>query len=41
MGYGSRAIQALNSYYSGEYVSLDENAKMDEVYPDPAEIDEV
>ncbi|TEB27752.1 DUF699-domain-containing protein [Coprinellus micaceus] len=27
MGYGSRSIQALNEYFSGEYVSLDEEMK--------------
>ncbi|KAJ2913890.1 hypothetical protein MD484_g6524, partial [Candolleomyces efflorescens] len=32
MGYGSRAIQALNEYFSGEYVSLDEEAKEEVEY---------
>jgi hypothetical protein len=26
MGYGKRAIQALNSYYSGEYVDVSESS---------------
>lgn len=30
MGYGSRAINSLNAYYSGEYFNLDEpQAEMD------------
>ncbi|KAF9014019.1 GNAT acetyltransferase 2-domain-containing protein [Cyathus striatus] len=38
MGYGSRALQALNSFYSGEYFSLDENILQESEYPNPAEI---
>ncbi|KAF8836172.1 DUF699-domain-containing protein [Paxillus ammoniavirescens] len=35
MGYGSRALKALNSFYSGEYFSLSENALSNEPsYPD-------
>ncbi|KAH7106917.1 DUF699-domain-containing protein [Auriculariales sp. MPI-PUGE-AT-0066] len=29
MGYGSRALECLNSFYSGEYLNLDEVAKHD------------
>jgi N-acetyltransferase 10 len=41
MGYGSRALQALNSFYSGEYFNLDESPKPDAYYPDAAAIDPV
>lgn len=41
MGYGSRALQALNSFYSGEYLSLDESSRPDIQYPDPAAIEPV
>jgi len=34
MGYGARALQALNAYYSGEYFNLDESAKADVSYSD-------
>ncbi|TFY62510.1 hypothetical protein EVJ58_g3813 [Rhodofomes roseus] len=40
MGYGARALQALNSFYSGEYFNLDETAQPELSYPDPAAIDE-
>ncbi|KAH9936596.1 GNAT acetyltransferase 2-domain-containing protein [Fomitopsis serialis] len=40
MGYGARALQALNSFYSGEYFNLDETAQLEPSYPDPAAIDE-
>ncbi|KAK7677713.1 hypothetical protein QCA50_019265 [Cerrena zonata] len=40
MGYGSRAMQALNSYYSGELFSLDENSAPEASYPDPSFVDE-
>ncbi|KAF4610814.1 hypothetical protein D9613_007060 [Agrocybe pediades] len=39
MGYGSRALKALNSFYSGEYFNLDENHKPEVHYPKPSEID--
>ncbi|KAG5652226.1 hypothetical protein H0H81_005768 [Sphagnurus paluster] len=39
MGYGSRALQALNSFYSGEYFNLDESARMEPEYPDVAVVD--
>ncbi|KAI0276813.1 GNAT acetyltransferase 2-domain-containing protein [Russula aff. rugulosa BPL654] len=38
MGYGARALQALNAYYSGEYFNLDETAKVDVAYSDIATI---
>jgi hypothetical protein len=41
MGYGARALQALNAYYSGEYFNLDESAKVDVAYSDIATISEV
>jgi len=41
MGYGTRALQALNAYYSGEYFNLDESAKLEVSYPDAAAIDDV
>ncbi|SGY81905.1 BQ5605_C009g05533 [Microbotryum silenes-dioicae] len=42
MGYGSRALQALNSFYSGELLNLDEVVKeMDlETFEDVAKVDE-
>ncbi|KAF9254986.1 DUF699-domain-containing protein [Marasmius fiardii PR-910] len=39
MGYGSRALQALNEFYSGDYVNLDEVEKAEEQYPDPGIIE--
>ncbi|KAI9430553.1 DUF699-domain-containing protein [Lactarius indigo] len=33
MGYGARALQALNAYYSGEYFNLDESAKPEGLLP--------
>jgi N-acetyltransferase 10 len=41
MGYGSRALQALNSFYSGEYFNLDESTPAEPEYPDPTAIDPV
>lgn len=42
MGYGSRAIQALNAFYSGEYFNLDESGpRVETEYPDAAAIDPV
>lgn len=41
MGYGARALQALNSFYSGEYFSLDEATEAEQAYPDPSRVDEV
>ncbi|PPQ91881.1 hypothetical protein CVT25_000756 [Psilocybe cyanescens] len=39
MGYGSRALKALNSFYSGEYFNLDESAKPEAQYPDPSAVE--
>ncbi|KIY73854.1 putative nucleolus protein [Cylindrobasidium torrendii FP15055 ss-10] len=36
MGYGSRAVQALNSYYSGELFDFDNAEKAEEHFPNPA-----
>lgn len=41
MGYGARALNALNAYYSGEYFNLDESAKANVSYSDTATINEV
>lgn len=41
MGYGSRALQALNSYYSGEFFNLEEETAPEAAYPDPSFVDEV
>lgn len=41
MGYGARALQALNAYYSGEYFNLDESTRGETQYPDIAAIDPV
>lgn len=41
MGYGSRALQALNSFYSGEYFNLDESVAPEKNYPDHVAIDPV
>lgn len=41
MGYGSRALHALNSFYSGEYFNLDESNKPEASYPDVPNIDPV
>lgn len=43
MGYGSRALQMLNSFYSGELLNLDEvMAEMEiETFEDIAKVDEV
>ncbi|KAG0708460.1 GNAT acetyltransferase 2-domain-containing protein [Suillus ampliporus] len=39
MGYGSRALKALNSFYSGEYFNLDEATRAEPSYPDAAALD--
>ncbi|KAF8074167.1 GNAT acetyltransferase 2-domain-containing protein [Lyophyllum atratum] len=39
MGYGSRALQALNAFYSGEYFNLDESTRMETEYPDAAVVE--
>ena len=41
MGYGARALKALNTYYSGEYFNLDESIREEASYPDPSKIDTV
>lgn len=41
MGYGARALQALNSYYSGEYFNFDESVQKERSYPSAAAIDPV
>jgi N-acetyltransferase 10 len=41
MGYGARALQALNAYYSGEYFNLHESAKVDVTYSNIVMINEV
>jgi N-acetyltransferase 10 len=41
MGYGARALQALNAYYSGEYFNLDESTKVDASYSGTVETGEV
>ena len=41
MGYGARALQALNSYYSGEYFNLEENAHEEPIYRNAAVFDPV
>lgn len=41
MGYGSRALQALNSFYSGEYFNLDESSRAEPSYPDAAIVEPV
>ncbi|KAA1475694.1 DUF699-domain-containing protein [Dentipellis sp. KUC8613] len=40
MGYGARALQALNAYYSGEYFNLDEAPTEEPSYPNAAAVDE-
>ncbi|OBZ68966.1 hypothetical protein A0H81_11153 [Grifola frondosa] len=40
MGYGARALQALNAFYSGEYFNLDETSAPEPSYPDPSNVDE-
>jgi N-acetyltransferase 10 len=41
MGYGSRALKALNSFYSGEYFNVSENSLSEPSYPDVTLIDHV
>ena len=41
MGYGSRALKALNSFYSGEYFNLDEATHAEPSYPDATAVDPV
>lgn len=39
MGYGSRALQILNSYYSAEMFNLDEAVVEEEVYANVSKVD--
>ncbi|OAX41419.1 DUF699-domain-containing protein [Rhizopogon vinicolor AM-OR11-026] len=39
MGYGSRALKALNAFYSGEYFNLDEATRAEPSYPDAGSVD--
>ncbi|KAL0961275.1 hypothetical protein HGRIS_006236 [Hohenbuehelia grisea] len=39
MGYGARALKALNAFYSGEYFSLDEASRPEPSYPNARSID--
>ncbi|KAG6370533.1 GNAT acetyltransferase 2-domain-containing protein [Boletus reticuloceps] len=39
MGYGSRALKALNSFYSGEYFNVSENSLSEPSYPDVTLVD--
>ena len=41
MGYGSRALKALNAYYSGEVVSVDEETPVEPRYPFPGKVGKV
>ena len=41
MGYDSKALEALNAFYSGEYFNLDENARAETEYPDLRAMDHV
>lgn len=38
MGYGSRALKALNAYYSGEIMSVDEETRAEPGYPFPGKV---
>ncbi|KAK7063629.1 RNA cytidine acetyltransferase [Favolaschia claudopus] len=39
MGYGSRALEALNAFYSGEYYNFNENDSAAPVYPNLGDFD--
>jgi N-acetyltransferase 10 len=41
MGYGSRALKVLNSYFSGEILNVDEVSRAEPSYPDPGLVEEV
>jgi N-acetyltransferase 10 len=41
MGYGARALKALNAYYSGEYFNLEEEARAQPTYADTAAVPSV
>ena len=41
MGYGSRALKALNAYYSGELMNVDEETRAEPEYPFPGKVGKV
>jgi N-acetyltransferase 10 len=41
MGYGSRALKALNAYYSGENLNVDEDTRVEPEYPFPGKVGKV
>ena len=41
MGYGSRALKALNAYYSGEIMNVDEETRAEPEYPFPGKVGRV
>ena len=41
MGYGSRDLKALNAYYSGEVMNVDEETRVEPRYPFPRKLDKV
>jgi hypothetical protein len=41
MGYGSRALKALNAYYSGEIMSVEEETRVEPEYPFPGKVGKV
>lgn len=41
MGYGSRALKALNAYYSGEVMSVEEETQVEPEYPFPGKVGKV
>ena len=41
MGYGSRALKALNAYYSGEIMNVEEETRAEPEYPFPGKVDKV
>lgn len=41
MGYGSRALKALNAYYSGEIMNVEEEVRVEPEYPFPGKVNKV
>ena len=41
MGYGSRALKALNAYYSGEIMNVEEEVRVEPEYPFPGKVGKV
>ena len=41
MGYGSKALKALNGYYSGEIMSVEEETRVELEYPSPGKVGKV